>query len=168
MSRLGGEKISRLAVGLFALVLTGGLAAFFGGYLDPFIGTQEKVVVKPPMPFAKPPVAATAKLASAISTASAVTVAPTIPTAPTPAPVATLHAVAATSPAPLEAAKKVAATATPETAKPIASTTNETQATPKPIKKSAPTQTRSRDLDLRHCLDLPTEMEMAQCAYKLP
>ncbi len=168
MSRLGGEKISRLAVGLFALVLTGGLAAFFGGYLDPFMGTQEKVVVKPPMPFAKPPVVATAKSAPAISTASAVTVATTIPTVPTPTPVATPQAVAATSPASLEAVNKVAAMANPGIAQPIASTTNETQATPKPIKKSAPTPTRSRNLDLRHCLDLPTEMEMAQCAYKLP
>lgn len=168
MSRLGGEKISRLAVGLFALVLTGGLAAFFGGYLDPFMGTQEKVVVKPPMPFAKPPVVATAKSAPAISTASAVTVATTIPTAPAPTTAPAPQAVAATSPAPLKAANKVAATANPDIAQPIVSTTKVTQATPKPIKKSAPTQARSRDLDLRHCLDLPTEMEMAQCAYKLP
>lgn len=166
MSMLGGEKISRLAVGLFALVLTGGLAAFFGGYLDPFLGTQKEVVVKPPMPFAKPPAAA--KPAPALNPASAVTVAPTISTAPAPAPVASSPAVAATLPANVETANKVAVTASPDIGKPIASSTNETQATTKPVKKSAPTQARSRDLDLRHCLDLPTEMEMAQCAYKLP
>jgi hypothetical protein len=165
MSRLGGEKISRLVVGLFALVLTGGLAAFFGGYLYPLLGTQEKTVVKPPMPFAKPP-AATTKHAPVDNPAPTATVAPAIPTAPAlvPAP----QTVAVTSPAPVETAIKVTATANPDITQPIASTAKETQATPNPIKKSAPTQARGRDLDLRHCLDLPTEMEMAQCAYKLP
>lgn len=167
MSRLGGEKISRLAVGLFALVLTGGLTAFFGGYLDPFMGTQEKVGVKPPMPFAKIP-ATTAKQATALNPVSAVTVAPTIPTVSAPALAASPQAVAATLPAPVETASKVAATANPGIAKPTASMANETQVATKPIKQSAPTLTRSRDLDLRHCLDLPNEMEVAQCAYKLP
>jgi hypothetical protein len=162
MSRLGGEKISRLAVGLFALVLTGGLAAFFGGYLDPFMGTQEKVVVKPPMPFAKPH-APVAKQTPVDNPTPAAT-----PTAAAPAPTLVSPAVAVTSPAPVESTNKVAATANPEIAQPKASTVNEAQASPKPIRKSAPTQARSRELDLRHCLDLPTEMEMAQCAYKLP
>ena len=50
---LGGEKMSRLVVGIFALVLIGGLAAFFTGSLDSFIGTKENLSNKPPMPFAK-------------------------------------------------------------------------------------------------------------------
>ena len=149
MSMLGGEKVSRLAVGVFALVLTGGLAAFFTGLLGPFFGTQNPSPNKPPMP----PVTATQA-------------------APSKAPVANTAKMAASAPAPTQVTATAPATPTP--VKVVAATTpamlDQPTMTDKPsvmpLKNPTLQQARSHDLDLRDCLTLDTDMAIAQCAYK--
>ena len=158
MGRIGGEKMSRLSVGLFALALVGGGAAFFSGLLDSYFVDKQPVNAPPAaMPFAKP------KPAAAPSAAAQ-------PATPTPAS-PTEAAMAATPTAPV----KAAAPAPTEVAQPLVSTLDErnpdpsTEVTDAPLSAKPTTvkPTRSRDLDMRNCLDLPTEMEVAQCAYKL-
>jgi outer membrane biosynthesis protein TonB len=168
MSRLGGEKISRLVVGLFALVLTGGLAAFFGGYLDPLLGTQEKTVVKPPMPFAKPPAypPKTAAVDSAPATAVATVNAPA--KVATPSPTVTPTPVAAEPVLPSKPTPKtevVVPVTTESIIAPSAEKTTAIKTTPKPLTNKP---ARQRDLDLRSCLELTDNLAIAQCAYKLP
>jgi|CXWL01.1.fsa_nt_gi hypothetical protein len=156
MARLGGEKMSRLSVGLFALALTGGLAAFFTGMLDSYFAGEPPAIPQPPaaMPFAKPKPAA----------ASSVAAFPVPPVSVSPAEVVVSTA---TPSAPVKAAIPASA----EVEQPLVSTLDER--TPAVISDAIPSDpavvkpARKRDLDMRSCLDLPTEMEMAQCAYKL-
>lgn len=163
MSILGGEKMSRLAVGIFALILTGGLAVFFTGSLDSFIGTKEKVVNKPPMPFAKPKQAVSSKTLAA-NTATTAPVAPANILDPTPAQVVVAPAPPLATQTPVVAATTPPAKAEPSiTARAEETTIN--AAFPKPPSaKSA----RKHDMDLRNCLELTDNLAIAQCAYKTP
>jgi hypothetical protein len=164
MGNMGGEKMSRLSVGLFALALVGGLAAFFGGLLDPYF-VDEQLPANPAadMPFAKPkpaplPPAASAPV-SVIRPAATPAAAPEIAATTPAAPSAQIQSAVA-NPAPVE--------------QPLVSTLDER--VPADMPEAAPAitptiqkriqPTRRRDLDMRSCLDLPTEMEIAQCAYK--
>lgn len=165
MRMLGGERISRLAVGIFALVLTGGLAAFFTGYLDPFIGSKEQTASKPAMPFAKPALP-NPGITPAVNATTAAAVVPAIPAASAPVQVKTISV--STLPTVISATNQATVTTTNKIGQPLESSVKETKPIPKKTNNSAPKQARSRNLDLRHCLDLATEMEIAQCAYKLP
>jgi hypothetical protein len=160
MGRLGGEQMSRLTVGLFALALTGGGAAFFSGLLDPYFAENQPATLPTSvaMPFAKP------KPTSTPSTTSATTVASAVPSTSSVEIIATESN---TPPVPVQTA-----TVLPEIQQPFVSTLDERIPVTTPettLPKAAVTKpARKLDLDLRSCLDLPTEMEIAQCAYKLP
>ena len=165
MSNWGGEKMSRLSVGLFALALTGGLAAFFSGLLDSyFVDNQPSAPPPVAMPFAKPKPATPSSAASAPVSA-------TTPATASAAPTESVAAKQPTTPNQVKAAVAIPA----EVESPPVSTldervpvvTPETALVAKPAVPKITQTTRKRDLDMRSCLDLPTEMEIAQCAYKL-
>ncbi len=159
MSMLGGEGVSRLAVGVFTLLLTGGLAAFFTGLLDPFIGTQNPPPSKPAIPSAKPfqpaPAQPTPAKPSVANTAKVATPANTA----TPAPAQVTAVIPATPQMPV----KVATATAPAMLDQATMTDKPDGMPPKP---HAFQQARSHDLDLRDCLTLDTDMAIAQCAYK--
>ena len=161
--------MSRLAVGIFALVLTGGLAGFFSGAFDSLIGKNEVPISKPPMPFAKPQPAyppKTAAVDSAPATAVATVNTPAKTATPTPTPVSA-EPVLPSKPTPKVTAKtEVVAPVTTESAiAPIVEKTIALKTTPKPLTNKP---ARQRDLDLRSCLELTDNLAIAQCAYKLP
>ena len=172
MSMLGGEKMSRLVVGIFALVLTGGLAGFFSGAFDSLIGKNEVAVSKPPMPFAKPQPAYPPKTAAVNPTPSATPAADAPAKTATPIPAVTQAPVAAAiappnKPTPTVVAKtevvapaKTESADTPTIEKAIANNT--------PSKPLANKPARQRGLDLRNCLELTDNLAIAQCAYKQP
>jgi hypothetical protein len=72
--------------------------------------------------------------------------------------------------APLPAPQPAAETIATPAAAPVTTAPATTQTTPTPVKRAKlhkrakAKQGRSHDLDLRYCLDLPTYIEIAQCA----
>lgn len=152
--------MSRLTVGLFALALTGGGAAFFSGLLDPYFADNQPATLPTPaaMPFAKLNPASTpsstpaATVASAVLSTSSIEIISTESTTP-PALVQTDTVLPEIPQPPVSTLDERIPFTTPEATLPKAAITN---------------PARKLDLDLRSCLDLPTEMEIAQCAYKLP
>lgn len=183
MGMARGEKMSRLGVGLFALLLIGGLGAFFAGLLDPLLGTAQPPAKQPPapMPFPKQtaqhvPNKSAAPLGTAVVTPSKpAAVQPDKPVAPSPS-VATV--IGASSDSAASIAGEPVKLPTPEQAQPAmpsqaitaghpAGTSNIGVAVPgKPASPVKPA--RSHDMDLRSCLDLTDNLAIAQCAYKTP
>lgn len=159
MSILGGEKMSRLGVGIFALVLIGGLVAFFTGSLDSVLGSNNKTAGKSPA--AAPSATVTQTAPSKAAVVNSAKVAAAAPANIPASPPVQVTAPATTKPQTLAT---VADTAIAKTAQPPASTTDVVRAKSTPI----PKQARSHDLDLRSCLDLGSDIEIAHCAYKLP
>ena len=141
MNILGAEKMSRLVVGVITLVLIGGLVAFFSGSLDSIFGSKAKTANK----------SLSAKMAPAVPDK-----APSSNTAKV-----TIEVAAKTpTPAPTSPPAQNTATAIAQAPQPPASNTIETKAKTK--------QARRRDLDLRSCLDLASDIEIAHCAYQAP
>ncbi|NOT99985.1 MAG: hypothetical protein HOO95_00195 [Gallionella sp.] len=155
--------MSRIVVGVFALVLTGGLAGFFSGAFDSLIGKNEAPVNKPPMPFAKPQPAYTPKTAA---------VNPAPPATPAPAPtVKQVPVVAAVTPSNKPTPTVVAQTEVVAPTKAEVATELKTEkaiANTTPPKPLADKPARQRNLDLRSCLELTDNLAIAQCAYKQP
>jgi hypothetical protein len=152
--------MSRVAVGLFALLLVGGGAAFFFGLLDPILGKTDSSPVPPPAKPTPPQAAVKPRAASAVAatpvaappqaaTAQPVTTVTNKPTATQPAATTLAPAMTAIGTQPTDAAnmEKPAVTVPPPTKRP-----------------SQPA--RSHDLDLRSCLDLTDNMAIAHCAYQ--
>lgn len=158
MNILGGEKMSRLVVGFFALALIGGLIAFFTGSLDSLLGSNDKTASKSPAAPSATVTQTAPHKTPVVNSAKVVTVAPAnIPASPP----AQVTAPATTKP---HTPVKVADSATAEVAQPPASNTDEVRTK----STQMPKQARSHDLDLRSCLDLGSDIEIAHCAYKLP
>lgn len=170
---MSGEKISRLGVGLFALLLIGGLGAFFAGLLDPLLGTSHPPTKQPPAPLPFPKQATQPVPGKPAVPHNSVIVAspnpsvaqPAASVAPQPAKETSVppHPVAIAKAEPVNSPKSAQTESGLPPPKAVANTQAVVPSKPSPAKPA-----RSHDMDLRNCLDLTDNLAIAQCAYKAP
>ncbi|MBI5430813.1 MAG: hypothetical protein HY938_10210 [Nitrosomonadales bacterium] len=159
MNITSGQK--KLALGAVALVVIGGAAAYI--YLDPLAEPASPVSVKPKTQSGSAKPGEKSPAATSTAKPAALGATPVAKSAEQPATIA-----AATTPTATPAAKPTMAAATaaaPE--KSLATPVQESQSSVKltdAIKPARAKPVSPPSADLRHCLDQPTNQEIAKCA----